>query len=95
MHSDACVYLISCPHGSNISHAGPSGVRQQAWYEDPQSISAKLNLARSHALRGIGLWTAGGVRSDTTPAGKTIWDAIASYAQSSEVEETVNTNRTI
>ena len=79
--------FFNCAGGAGISPS-PPGVRQQGWYEDVESFSAKLDLARSQSLRGIALWTAGGVRSDTSLAGKQIWDAIASYARGEIKAET-------
>lgn len=72
--------FFDCAHGSNISQSPPwPGVRQQAWFEDSRSISAKLQLAVSHELAGVAWWTAHGVRSDLSPEGQRIWDSIAQF----------------
>ena len=51
-----------CPHGSSTSKGtNPNHLRQQGWYENAKGLSAKIDLARSYGVWGVGLWTAMGI----------------------------------
>jgi hypothetical protein len=67
-----------CPHGSNITGVPTNwtGIRQQAWYENPRSIQLKLQLASTHGLGGVGVWSAHGCASKTQQCNE-IWDLLA------------------
>ena len=60
-NTDAASPFFDCQHGANIPGSGGQGVRQQGWYENLRSITAKLGLANQRRLGGIGLWTGSGV----------------------------------
>jgi hypothetical protein len=68
-----------CSNGSKSIAGLPSnwtGVRQQAWYENPKSIQLKLQLASSHGLGGVGVWSAHGCGNSTQQC-NAIWDLLA------------------
>jgi hypothetical protein len=66
-----------CPSGSNLPGM-PRGVRQQGWYENPQSIAAKVGLASKWQLGGVGVWSLTGC-SGMTPDSKAIRNVFAEY----------------
>ena len=35
------------------------GIRHQVWWEDVESVSNKVNLARANGLAGVALWRLG------------------------------------
>ncbi len=41
------------------TYTGSSGTRYVFWYESPQGLAAKIKLAQSKHLRGVGIWRLG------------------------------------
>lgn len=63
-----------CPYGSNTTHANnPHHLRQQGWYENVPSMTAKFNLMKQWGIPGVGLWTASGI-AQSTPENSGIWE---------------------
>jgi len=72
--------VLDCAQGIAVPGEGPAaGARQQAWYETRATIAAKVGLADTQNLGGIGFWTACGVDPATTAEGRGTWDDVAAY----------------
>lgn len=74
--------FVDCPHGTGLPGVPviSTTTRQQAWFENARSLSAKVQLAATRGVAGVGVWSADGVAS-TTPEGKQIWDIFAQYVR--------------
>ena len=69
-----------CARGSGIVAAPNPGGRQQGWYENAKSITAKLNLAAQHNLGGAGFWTGTSANFGSGAAiDRHIWEAIEEF----------------
>ena len=44
-----------------------TGVRHQAWFDDPTTLALKYRWARAAGLRGVAMWTADSVNATTQP----------------------------
>ena len=72
--------FFDCADGAHLPGSGARGVRQQGWFENLKSMNAKLDLASSFRLGGVGLWTGGGILD--SGAGKDIWNAFVRFLKS-------------
>ena len=72
--------FFDCADGAHLPGSGARGVRQQGWFENLKSMNAKLDLASSFGLGGVGLWTGGGIVDNGQ--GKGIWDAFVRFLNS-------------
>ncbi|KAJ9584599.1 hypothetical protein L9F63_021069, partial [Diploptera punctata] len=56
---------------------------QQIWYDDPESLADKYDLAVRYNLRGVGMWSAEQVSHSNSTAGQIqrqeMWGALPSY----------------
>jgi hypothetical protein len=72
---------FDCPHGGSGVNGVPANAtttHAQGWYEDVASMRAKLSLAESYDLLGVGVWTGHGL-SPTSTEGAEIWSSFAGY----------------
>ena len=49
------------------------GSRYKVWYEDAQSVTDKLQLARMFGITGVSLWRAGTIPASS---GYDVWSAV-------------------
>ena len=58
-------------------------VRHQVWFDDENTLSAKYRACRSYGVRGVAMWTAGGLEYGELPASRSrtgrMWSAIPEF----------------
>ncbi len=78
-----------CASGSGIVGAPSPGGRQQGWYENDQSVTAKLNLAAKHGLGGVGFWTGTSANFGSGAAfDRQIWEAVEEFVSVGQKDRT-------
>ena len=64
-------------HNPCLSYTAEDGERYKLWYEDAQSVSDKLQLARMFGITGVSVWRLGAIPADPGSSNYNVWSVLS------------------